>query len=238
MGSSAERTRFIEETRKLETYTTAPPNPPRDHSYLSSIYEDLGVKNTINYFPRFDYLPYEQRAVVTSYVFKNDRTALSGKVCTGTYHWLVKSWDGVNSTESIQGRYNHFMMVNWSNKYLLGLHHCNRFVRGTKVLVINGPFEGIHRVIVGHTSDFHMFQSKIIVKVLFADESIHPIDQKNLRMIDIHCYLPFALQFDPLNIPRPWNWGQTPSFWAHRYQEDDGGWNSYISSARDPQIRW
>ena len=49
------------------------------------------------------------------------------------------------------------------------------------------PFEGIHGVIVGHTSDFHMFQSKIIVKVLFADESIHPIDQKNLRMIDIHC---------------------------------------------------
>ena len=68
--------------------------------------------------------------------------------------------------------------------------------------------------------------------MILADLSIVTVSQDHTFLLDLHSYLPFALPFDPENIPRSWDWGETPTFRGHWYDHDRFGWRRYTEQFR------
>ena len=135
----------------------------------------------------------------------------------------MKKWPEVNSASLVQARYNHFLGVRLANPFLDGARHSDRFIRGTKLFITAGEFEGYHCVVVGHKNNFRICQNSPVLRVLIADLSIISVEQKNTRILDLHGYLPFGIPFDP-DRTTDWRWVGTPSFWQHRFIGHTNGW--------------
>ena len=205
----------------LHTFNLDPPSPPRDTNSALEIYERLDLSITSIYYPRLQDLPQRETAVVVLHVFEdsviydqwtNDGQLRQVRRLIHTFHWLVKRWSTVNTRESIQARYDHFNSVNWDNPYLWGGQHSNRFLRGTKVYINSGAFRGYHAIIVGHSGNFVIFNNSPGLQLLLADQNIIEVPQKNVSLLDYHCYLPFGIPFEPSQVD--YNWGSTPNFWG------------------------
>ena len=231
-----DRQEYIAESAELLTYSPEPPSPARTYSDLAPLYESPSFFNKFNWYPNLENLPEEERAVVTSHVFhlrppindgwrdNNSRWGLDRRtVVKHTFHWLVKRWDTANDPETIQARYDHFKGVKGTNPFLKGKNHLQRFIRGTKLLIIKGEYNGEHCTVVGQDNNFEFFKESPILKVVLSNQTIVQVRQENTQLLDIHGYLPFALPFDNRR-PTSWNWGSTPFFWGHRYSRP--GWGN------------
>ena len=217
------RRQFIESSEQLPTYSTSPPFPPRTIQDFDPLYEEQDVKLLFNWYPRIQVLPQEELKVITSYRFYKYTGTSSTRYGQNRsyrnfegYHWLVKTWPEINTHASIQARYCHFLKVNVDNPYLKGENHNDRFIRGTKLLITKGEFEGKHCVVVGHQVRKEFFSGSPSLRVLLPDHSIATVPQKNTYLLDLHGYLPFAVPFDPLH-PTTLSWAITPGFWQHQF---------------------
>ena len=221
-NNEAERRReYIDNASQLITYSSLPPRPPRTHRDFNPLYEDQSFVNWFNWFPQIHQLPRDQIAVVASYEFRSNRE-ISGwgynqiQRVHLVFYWIVKAWPSVNSFDSIQERYDHFRGVRSNNPYLNGSCHTNRFIRGTKLLITRGEFQGKHCVVVGHRNSSSTLNDSPVLRVLLADLAIVSVIQSNTRLLDLHGYLPFGIPFDPSQLT-DWNWGGSHNFWDHRY---------------------
>ena len=118
------RQEYIEEAAQLETYNILPPLRERDHTDFAPLYESSSFHNLLNWYPSLEEYSGEDKAVITLYEFEKGPEINDGWGTGDTrwdrhrnyrikriYHWVVKSWTGVNEEVTIQRRYNHFL---WS----------------------------------------------------------------------------------------------------------------------------
>ena len=225
MQYRGDRQGYIERELTLVTFNTDPPQPERSTTHFFPLYETLSFRSWFIDYPRLDELPLEQRAVICSYTFTGSQRP-DEKTLVHTFHWLVKLWVTCNFIGPVQRRYDHFRNVYHSNPILHGDRHSNRFLRGTKLLITKGEYRGKHGVVIGHLQDFKLFKETPKLRVILADLSIVTVSQSSTFLLDLHHYLPFALPFDPDNIPRPWDWGETPVFRDHRLIHYQLGWEN------------
>ena len=205
---------FSEDDRfSLESYTFGPvslivdpPAPPRDHNSLPFLYESLNFSGYRNRFPDIEGLASDSKAVVLSHTFKVEPAPQEGNRLYRTrgtvrridrqFQWVVKRWPKVNWKESIEKRYEHFYCIDWTESEFLGAHHRNRFVRGTKVLIQDGPFEGQHAVVVGFHQNWNITFPSPRLNLYLGGGVTTTVFQYRLKLLDPHGYLPFAVPFD------------------------------------------
>lgn len=201
----------VAEESRLESYNLRSSSPHRTLEDIPFLYEDWSFHSSRVVYPTIQLLSEYSKAVVVSQVFESaearnhDGTTYPIKLVKDTYHWIVYRWPGVNYWGEVQQRYDHFYQVDQNNPNLLGAQHSNRFIRGTKLLILSGPNQGKHGVVVGHQTTFTLYSSPEL-RILLADKSITLESQDNTKLLDLHGYLQFAIPFDPNNLTRDWNW--------------------------------
>ena len=217
---------LVSEGVGIESYNLNPPSPHRTFEDYTTLVEETSHQGETTPYPRLQDLPPPDKAVVTSYIFEDSncfsRTTPS-RIPRSTYHWIVKRWPGVNYWSSIQKRYDHFAIVNWENQKLKGSWYSSQkhLVRGTKVLVTEGFFQGKHGVVLGHTPNRHLFHTSPGLVILLPDLTKIQESQAKVELLDPFGYLPFGIPFDPSSLHQtqlhriqPWDWGSTPIFWG------------------------
>jgi len=178
---------------------TGHPGPYWDKRYLPLLYEDLSFNSCSNDFDGLGGVlwGYHGRALVHSKVLDLS----SDPPVERTFHWVVVDEKGVDRPE-VQQKCDHvFGLMNWSNPYLWGARHNNRFKQGTKVYMIKGPRTGEHGVVVGHALGFDITARgrSIMLKVLFEDgwpNSVRQgveVKQEHTCLVDIHGIFPMGL---------------------------------------------
>ena len=203
----------------LESYNLRSNSQDRALGEIPYLYEEWSYNSSRVIYPKIQLLSERSKAVVVSQVFVKsfirnyDGIFIPTKRVKDTYHWIVYRWPGVNYWGEVQRRYDHFFQVNQNNPYLLGSQHIHGFIRGTKLLIISGTNKGKHGVVVGHQTTFS-FHITPTLFILLADESITSESQDNIKLLDLHGYLPFAVPFDPDNLVRNWHWGRSPFYFS------------------------
>ena len=169
--------------------------------------------------------------------FSSDRDSLLEEVDNTTVSWntftassntasrneptnCFRAWTESQEELRIKKLAKHFDIYNWSFPLLLGSQHNNRFKRNTKVYMLSGTYEGRHRTVVGHGTDFNLkrWGSELgvdpfhftdnwlpLLKVLwicptFRVLEIRDIHQDTVKLVDLQNPLDFALP-----ALSPWN---------------------------------
>ena len=187
---------------------TSYPEPAWNKRHLVFLYEDIGYNQSGVDFSRIQELEIGKTTVVSSKVVLTycwDKLPITEFVVpkqpvfdTRTYFWITKNKKNINSTEAREKLSEYFSSCNPHFPYLLGLQHHNRFKRGTKVYILEGPFSGRHGSVVGHLRDFDILDEKSpVLKVLTVDSSnrleIVNVLQHIVKIIDLHNRIDFAI---------------------------------------------
>ena len=199
----------------IESYFVDPPTPPRNLGSEPFLYESVRFSQHRNTYPRLDNLSPQAKTVVVSHTFRRGSVPYqrgSVKILDRHFQWIVKRWPKVNWRQAIQERYNHFYFVDWTDSEIFGHNHRNRFIRGTKVLITDGHFQGRHAVVIGHHPNWNLSWPSPRLNLLLAGGVISTVHQYSVQLLDPHGYLPFALPFDNTFSVSAWHQGSEPRF--------------------------
>jgi len=144
------------------------PYVPWNKRLLPLLYEDLSFNNPSTEYERVQDLDIKEQAVIKSYVY--DTNALVPRL-EHTFNWITEKTRSTCRTDKKIERRFHFERVRSDNPYILGVNHHNRFKRYTKVLIISGPSEGEHGIVVGHFQDYNILGERPnTLKVLISSK--------------------------------------------------------------------
>ena len=167
--------------------------------HLPLLYEDLSFNNRSTEYERVQDLRTDLQAIIKSFVY--DTKGIVPRL-EQTFNWITKKITSTCRDDKRIERRFHFERVHSCNPYLLGVNNHNRFKRYTKLLIIRGFFEGEHGIVVGHFQDYNILGDRPnTLKVLISSEEIVNISQADVKLLDLHNFLPFAIPTKHANIP-------------------------------------